>query len=763
MCRACEHSCQREVAAGQALRRRQTPQRMRHHREKSEFGFALAYAMLVTTVFLVFFAALVVSARNTMLAVQHDEQLVKARLIAAAGNELVFHLLSNREDDWYEEDFSFSNDPEADDYFAGMRDTELEEKYSPQVLGGTFRVRTQTWESDEDELSGGTYLVLICSAKVGRRETTVDSSSRFLVKVSNPFVNNLTVGQGYLPITAASTLSGPVLVTSGGGLPGQVDLVAHTVTSAAVVPRSIHSRTVNASINVRSQGDIRLVNTEQGAGIIESQILSKGTYAPGQFELLPPPAIPGATLLNGGIGGVLFSQESILQPNAQLLPRLPKAQEIFQTLSRLSGTENIDITSHSRGVLLEIDGDRATLHEMVPTTLGRLFDLGMLVSLWEQPFDYQELLVNRLQSLYGAGAYGVALKAVEWDDPSFPNAALPLNLREHALSQYQVSNPDARLTDIPTTGDYFELLAPRRGALLAEWNLSRDSWKVLHFSTSSLSGSDDDGNPVAPPIFVRGRVQGKVLLAYDVAENLLPLDLETHTGLCDVIVLSEGDTSTGIEGGLRLEDESVLRKHNSTETPSLDQCLVLSRGGVKSWGPPLQMMSWVTAPDQSRINALAAALPSLTPEETTVMNEKYFMRPATFYGVSCGDVLNLNQASMTANLRQAIPSETLPSRFPEAAFQRPIVWTDLDPSNSRDTRLLGGNQALIPWAFRLCYRPWASTWITHGAHSSLRRHNTTPLFGQNTYDYRWRSLDAATLREHMGLPVTLTLIDRQGE
>ena len=258
-------------------------------RTKPPRGFALVYAMLVSVSFLLFFSALVYNARDTMRAVSIDENLVRARALAAVGNELGFHLLRSKGTTWLEdEDFSFSNQEDAPDFFAGVTDHQIRTQFSEAAVGGTFRVKfistDSTEASDVSVPEGGTYMVMQCVASVNGRETAADNSSRFLIKLGVPFVNNLSCMRGSAGLGSKTELHGPVFVTLDPPFPGTLDIVTHLVVPSGAYPGTddIIASTSRFSGTLQVKNGVRLIAKQNGVSLPDSTPVPPGSYSAGE-------------------------------------------------------------------------------------------------------------------------------------------------------------------------------------------------------------------------------------------------------------------------------------------------------------------------------------------------------------------------------------------------------------------------------------------------------------------------------------------------
>lgn len=728
-------------------------------------GFALAYSLIVCFAFLIFFSSFVLLSRDTMRAAQYDEQLVKAKLLAATGNELAFHLLGQRSDDWYNSDFSFSNDPEAHDYFPGVDNEELKEKFSPQSLGGTFRVRLIPVTSPEAEgleiPQSGTFRILQSVGKVGRVETKMDNSSRLLVKIGSPYVNNLACAKGSLSISDASWLQGPVFVGSGENDPGTMTILAHTVIDTAETGEILVSLTSRLGIDAKLRGNVELINYSYTGDILDRVPLRPGTYPAGSRATIPPPAlaIPFNDL---GIGGVEFTRDSTFAPQQSLEPHFPSREEILSHLASLHSGSPVDTAPYSDGVLLEFDGSRARLYEMRRERIGRVYDLSLLTSCWDA-FDLVDIRKIHLEGMYGAGAggYRAGLLEVAWNDPFFPEARIPEALRLYAWQQYRSLKPGAQLSEIPLHGNYVDLFKPAPGPQIAQWDLSRDQWTDIRLIASRFSALDGKGKAVAPPLFVRGTVNGKAIVAYDLAQGLMPDPNSSVSTYCDIVVVSEPDRGRNIAGGLRLTEE-VFASAEEQALGSPDRVMLVSRGAVKPWGLPMKSLGWVAKSDGTRLDLRSQMRTELSERQIKVLNRHAYteVTPPIFSGVSCGGWQNSSDV-VSCELKATPESDELNGKWPKNAAVGRITWSVLDPTSSRDSFLLGTNSAVIPWALRMAYRPFEVSWVTNGAHATIEGRNSH-LAGDHVYDYSWRSLDADEIQKQIGLPLSLMLLDRQG-
>lgn len=739
--------------------------------EKKSRGFALVYAMLVSVVFIVFFAALTLSVRDTMRAVQTDESLVKARALAATGNELAFHLLRTQGSSWIQgSSFTFSNESGAPDYFAGVSNPTIQDQFSEQNMGGIFRVRFVS--TDDAEANGievptsGTFMVMVSEATVNNRTTRASSSSRFLVKMGAPFINNVFCSRGIGVFSYNSDVTGPMVVTNFPPNPGEVQLLAHTagfdLTNPAIMNIQRFTTPIGGEIQVK--GQVYLINKTLQS--IASKVpLQKLHYMANEQETIPAQTIPGSTLTGLGIGGVEFSSETTIDDEVTMQVRVPDTDEVFRGVRALtiSSDNSYDLSSETEGMLLEFEGPNVSLYQARRQKVGRVFDLALVVSYFENILAHHADVVSIYTSVYGSNlqAYEAAIAEAEWNDPAFSETLLPDQLRQDALAQYQALNPAAVLSDIPTQGDYFDQyeIVPA-GPAVKTWTLNSTNWTVLRFSSSVLSAADDQGGSIAPPLFVRGRVQGKVLVSYDLDDSLLPLDFQTHRGKCDVVVLT--DPRGTVSGGIRLADESVVTDYHSTAVGSSDQVMILSRGNTKAAGLPYFSLGWVSqsAAPNVRRNLLAEVLPTLTPEDEKYMVAQVPGRVCDFFGVSTSGSTDLVFSNLSANFRPRTVDTNPESRFSNKLATSFLVWSDL--SGPRDPLLLDSHTAVVPSMLRYAYRPHSSAWHTRGAHAALEPYASGSLYGKQVYDYRWRALDMVTLKEQMGLPVGPMLINREG-
>ena len=462
-----------------------------------------------------------------------------------------------------------------------------------------------------------------------------------------------------------------------------------------------------------------------------------------------------------GIGGVEFTTDSVVSSQVSLLPRVPDTDEVMSGIKTLPSLEVENITSYPEGVLVHLEGDRVNLYTVQRREVGRVYDLGVLVTLYGGNVDAQRQVTNLYGILYGgaSGGYRAGLEEARWDDPDFPEEPLPTALRNDALAQLQALDPGATLAEIPTEGDYFDQYRIEKGTLIKSWTLTRDNWKVLLLESESLSSTDGRGFSVCPPVFIRGKLRGKLLLGYEGPE----IDLHRNRGECDIVVLGD-ESEDGINGGVLLEDSNVITDPNSTDSGSPDQLMLISRGVVRPMALPRFFLGWVSPPSdrENRLDILAQSLPDWTAEDLRWVGHDAPHPPVDFYGITCAQTVDLTIANYGSDFRafRISPSGITQDRAPHKLSVSRLAWSDLD--GPRAPILLGANEPFLPRSFRWAFRPRNEAWRTYGSHSSMEVIGNSSLRGVFHYDYRWRSLDAELLREQLGLPVGPMLIDRQG-
>ncbi len=736
-------------------------------------GFALAYAFIVSTVFLVFFAALALGFRDTVRAVRFSEDSVKCRALADLGNELVYQIFLSHGLSFIPPDlgpggvFKFSNDRDSSYYLGGMaaspNRTALEESLDSGVLGGTFTVTIRDARSLDSEMvpDRGTFWTMDCQSQVNSRTSTAQASSRFLVKVGVPFVNYLRVGSGEFEIRA-DEWQGPICGASSStsGLPRlrlrSANTLSHLITGLPVKS----DLTVGLQGLLRSMGPIEMIEADSTTfpdpTVTVVRTLGPGTYSAGD-QILSPLAGTGP-----GIGGVLVTGALTVEPFSGLPMRQDETSKVLESVrSQGAGAISLDVSSYPGGVLVEVLDGTVSLYQANVVSVGKIYDLGLVLSIFKpgKPLDETEKDDERLVATYGsdAAAMDAAILEATWDDPAWPEEPYPSQLLADAGTF--VTDNGLSVT-LPTSGDFFELKRVERGSPISVPGLGAlsNNWTTLRLFASSLTADGHLGAgpvpKVAPTVYFRGRVDGKLFLAYDLEGSAS--DLAESDGTANVIAILD-EPEGMVPAGVRLADETVITDPQSEDTGSDDMVILAARGQVRSWGLPRRYADQVY-PDSGPAQDFLSS-ESITGEEWFDMGESTNGRPVTIYGVTFADRDSSLQRGITADGRIEKFRGTTAGLEDGVNLKGNMPWSEADPSGPLGG--MGGN-LILPRRMRLCFLNREPAYNVYGARSGLVPFAPSASPGKRVYDYRWRDLTAELLGETLGLPVGPMLIDRRG-
>jgi hypothetical protein len=470
---------------------------------------------------------------------------------------------------------------------------------------------------------------------------------------------------------------------------------------------------------------------------------------------------------------VRFAKETLIEPYVKLGIRSIPAEEVFGNIASVSSRLKFpDVADHPEGILIEVDGPTLKIFAAKRQPVGRVFDLSVVAAYWDGELPLHRHNVSALERAYGGPlpALRATLAEAGWDDPAFDQTTLPDSLRQKVWEQLKALDPGAPLSQVPEVGDYFDQMTVQRGAELEGSfpPLSRANWTVLELSSDRLSSLNENGRPIAPPVFIRGKVEGKLVIAYSLPDELCEgrsgMDLKT---MCDVVVLSDRG---GVPGGLSLADDRMQTDPGATGTFSEDYCLVMSRGVVATAGPLVDMLGWVADPidPEIRINLLHQALLAATTAEERKRIESFPHLPVSVEGVlAAGSMTYDPTLSYSADMRSIESVGGFESRSPEimSRINNPsaqgIHWSDA--TSTVPPPLAPSNSVNLPVTFRYMHHQRGTHWSNTGALGAFEGEGGASAVGNLTYDYRWRKLSAQTLQKNMGVPVQPILIYRKSE
>lgn len=757
-------------------------------RPEKKTGFALVYALLASVAFLVFFLALTYSVRGTLVTTQQSEQLLKGRVIASSGNNLLFQLVQSGEVQILGNlPFRFSNRP-GPDYFRGVSNPDvLETQFSADALGGYFDIEVQDSNSfpELDFPSGGTYLISIGRASVGQRHVRGEESSRLVYKMGSPFLNFLALSSGGITIRGQTAMRGPVMaLNNDSGQPGTLHFIAHEVRWNPAESSLVEAKkTVEVSSSYKAQGSIAVVNLDELGNKIVQQDIPRQTLAPGDEITVPPLAVGLLRVL--GIGGIHATSQTQFEPNFTADMKIDDAEEFLAGVRGVTPAIGFDLDSLSAqaqkyGLLVECEGSTVSIFEVRPYFQGRTYDLAILESLF-RAVDYKDCRSRTYLNSLGSAPTPLltALAECRWNDPAFQDAPIPLTLRQQVETMDSDLNgvSDLSLADIPSSGDYVDHYSVERGTKLHEFTLSGSTFQQLRFTAATLSSTTAAGEDCATPIYIRGEVDGKLSVLYELQGAAADAAAWTDGSPPNRIYVLVDDGISGVKGGLALSNPQTQTDSSSSGPFSDDFVLLCSNGGVLTAGLPAYNMRWLCGqpgvgphppgdPAWENHRDFFGELLAAGLVDPNKMSYSQPHRTALFQGMAI-DARRKNVGLMfDADLNQVgyDYSLDLPNELGQLSRQN-LRWQIIDTTHPVSDPLLGlvSNQlAALPLAMRqACNSHW-QRWTTEGAHNVL---GDSPVFtapGEFTYDFRWRDLDAATIQDELGLTVTPLLLERRG-
>lgn len=760
-------------------------------RPKQTRGFAIVYALLVSVCFLTFFAALTYQMRDTVSALRQSEDLMKARALATLGNDLFYQLLREENVDWRATPFRFSNEP-GPDYFRGLPDhSPLRETLSAEALGGYFTVQLE----DGREVDGlvlpadGTYLVSTCQARVNRRETFNNESSRFVLKMSSPFVNYLSAVSGELNLRGNTLFNGPIYAREReDGSGGDIEMLAHRTRYDPFGGVIQIRETCTVGGVFQARGEIHVLNNAAGTDDIQ-RVLTRGSMNDGDQLLVAPSFSP---VDGSGLGGLEVVGGLLYESGVSTLVEISKREDIFSDLASLtaaspSESHEIDLDSLSlqvarSGVLVEFERDRAVVSEIEFPFYGRYYDLASLEAALRTDDRTWTRYANRME---GPGGIERGLRECRWDDPAFDNAPVPNNLRDALVDLG--ANP----ADIPSVSDYFDIFKIERGVVLKTIGISDDRFTHIRFS-SSLASCPTEGSgsgattEYSPPVYLRGQIDGKVVVSYEGRGELLDQESWPNPDIAPnrLVVLSDsaGPGYAPVSGGITLADDRTMDSHDATGSFSNDYCLLVTNGDVLGIGMPKYYHRWICGtPGGGRFreghdswkdsvdiethrDVFATEVPPGHEMRQYITNARSQI-PSQFHGVSISAGGRFHRQGFGPT-GQPIPGDQDFALPVPHDSNPPISWTGIvaEGYSVSDPVLAGTNDvAYIPDVMRDATASKESVMLTRGAHAFFEREPQVVYpQGAHNYDYRWRTLDADTLEKDVQLKVTPILIERRG-
>lgn len=690
-------------------------------------GIALFYVMCLIVVVTAFMSAALYRYTTSARFLSFDSGTVSARMLADSGASIALVLLRDRSASWY-----------TDDRFKEIV-TSQDLGYSEKDLEGWFELEFKTM--DELYSGKGTFLTVISTGHSGNRT----AKTAVTVKVTSPLTNFVSVSNGNYDIGAWGnpSIQGPLFVNANGDA-GQLRIWHDIISEKAYEPGvdQHSSGNVQLGIEAKAAGDIKISNIDWKNRVTSGMSL-EGEYKKGTQKT-------NEDLVEPSKGKVSFVEDSAAQSNVEINLKIPTTDEALFAFRNRENITTIDVSDYKDGVLAEFIDGKLVISAAKNKVVGKVFDKSIVN---ENMGTYR----NNAALQYGlssADAEEAVRKETVIDDPMFPNAEYPDALKNDYDGDGKVE----------TEGDYFEVGRVVRGDPIATVQLNDDEFKSVRLVTGNTSiSSPEAGKTKGPDLYIRGVVDGKVSLAYDVTdESLDPKFDKLHT-----YILAEhempGDSlnavtsGVGVPGGLNYADNRVGKPNAaSADQTTNDMAFILSRGDISGTGQPLRGKKEVYL-DNGQVIDYAQELKDLDQQYVQQYAGNDSSRAADFkiadysspraalYGVFVGNYADRTTYRTTANSGGV-------GRVDQ--FMWAHKWQSLStviPSYAKPEYRVIGLEAM-----RYAYAEHTVFPRLFGSISSLGR-RTSFSYGNAAYDYRFQSLGAETLSVAIGAPTSVVL------
>lgn len=689
-------------------------------------GVALFYVMCLIVVVTAFLAAALYRYTTSARFLSFDSGTVSARMLADSGASIALVLLRDRSASWY-----------TDDRF-GEVVTSADLGYTEDDLGGIFELEFK--QLDDLYAGQGTFLTVISTGRCQGRA----AKTAVTVKVTSPLTNFVSVSNGNYDIGAWGNPSilGPLFVNANGDA-GQLRIWHDIISERAYQPGvdQHSSGNVQLGIEAKAVGDIKVSNIDWknrvGAGLALEGEYKRGTDKTNND-------LPEASK-----GKVQFVEDSAAQSNVEINLKIPTTEEALFAFRNRENVTTIDVSGYKDGVLAEFIDGKLILSAAKTRTIGKVFDKSIIN---ESLSSYRNNAALQYQ-LSSADAETAIRKETLLDDPMFPNAEYPDELKNDYDGDGVVEEE----------GDYYEVGRLVRGDPIATVQLSDSEFTSVRLVTGNTSyASPEAGKTQGPDLFVRGIVDGKVSLAYDVSDNSLdPKYDKLHTYiLADHEMPGENmrtvTSKIGVPGGLNYADPNVGKQSGGVDGTSNDMAFILSRGDVSGTGQPLRGKKQVFQTDGTSVD-FAQQLKDLDQQYVQEFAGNNASRAADFrisdysspraalYGIFVGNHADRTTWRTTANSGGIgrVDKFTWAQKWSGAPVAMP-------PYAQPDYRMIGFE------AMRQSYAEHTVFPRLFGSISSLGR-RTSFSYGNAAYDYRFQSLGAETLSVSIGTPTSVVL------
>lgn len=709
-------------------------------------GFGLAFVLVVVAVVTTLVAAAATRFFMTTRTLRIGPHQSVARMMADSGLDLAIVLMRDQAHDWYS---SYTQPVTNGDL--GMTD-----------LGGDFELSFHSLPSLSS--GAGTFITIRCRGRAAGKEAI----SLATVKVTSLISNYLFFSNGDFRLMGNGTPanSGPILV-NGNGDEGNFRIWHDRLNVTELTNRNRHDfGEVTLSGSVRANGRVFLRNrVVVGAPTLDS-LQFNGNVPPGRIV---HEDLPGTTAR----GSLVLPREVEVEADSPLRAAVPRIDSVMRTAASQSGVTQINVGGFRDGVLAEFVDGKLILSEARRVTVGRVYDKDVYLG-------ETSTLISATSDHYGNpdrnAMHELLKREVVWDDPDFPDAPYPPDLVDDL-------NSDG-LNE--TSGDYFELQEIVRGPAIPRGNITLDPsrYSFVQLVTDRTNYPGEFG-PQAPPVYVRGIVDGRINLSYTVSDPSLD---PTYDRL-NVMILSQHEdpdvaadrrittgTAPGVPGGLRFADPTQRPDPSSSVAGSEDMLILSSRGSLTASGP--------TGFFKTRVRATADTPGSVPRSPTGVFDQsRRLVDLDNLYSSSFGSGPWAADEFRTQDTGQNRPSAHLQGMFVAARVDFPdgrltsdggisgpalgnrrnprydvfSNWTDY-PS-PWPTGVTASDAPVFGTRFRNTRTANTANDFLKGTYASLAE----PLGawkGERYYDYSWQDMTASDLTA-AGVPLTVVLCTYQ--
>ncbi len=420
----------------------------------------------------------------------------------------------------------------------------------------------------------------------------------------------------------------------------------------------------------------------------------------------------------------------------------------------------LDISEESDGVLVEFIDGKMTVSSVEKKTIGFLWEKDVYT---EYETHLVNLMMNNTQNFDSTLATEKVQHQVAWDDPGLPNATYPPDLVGDI-------NGDG---SVETTGDRLEIKKIVRGTQLASYTLDDNIITNVQLQTSNTT-YDFGYGPKGPPVFVRGLVDGKAVLSYDVTSDALDPTLDR----LDMMILAEHEAPTdslnpvasagpGVPGGLPYNNPSHKVGPDATDPGgSNDELVILNRGIITGSGMNVGFKNKVRDAGGTPFD-LAADLMAL--EDDYVSHYSSGPWAADNFRMAGHPAVSETQVQAVLVANQVDFREHMLNHegviVPEhSTEENPTYWSDYTwdyafNSFSWPTLATANEINALGLRMRNAGLPSYSRDYLTGIYSSLGK-GTLTVAGSRKYNYDWQGMDASELGA-MGLPISVVLCSWQ--